>query len=80
MIGNHAVFYQRPFDELIDLACSKSHVPGGGSIAAMTAVLGASMSAMVANLSLNKKGSEHIASEMEDHLLKLKKEIGRAHV
>jgi formiminotetrahydrofolate cyclodeaminase len=68
-------FYQRPFSEIIDLACSRSHVPGGGSVSAMSAVLGASMSMMVANLTLNKSGYETMESEVKDIMEKLEEGI-----
>ncbi|MDR2459286.1 MAG: cyclodeaminase/cyclohydrolase family protein [Deltaproteobacteria bacterium] len=58
-------FYNEPFSNLIELACSRSHVPGGGSISAMSAILGASMTAMVANLTLNKKGYEDTYIEVQ---------------
>jgi formiminotetrahydrofolate cyclodeaminase len=57
--------YEKPFSELIELACSKSHVPGGGSVTAMSGALGASMGAMVANLTLGKKGYEERESEVK---------------
>lgn len=40
--------------------------PGGGSIAALAAALGASLAAMVANLSFAKKGLEEHQGEMEE--------------
>ncbi|MDR2461586.1 MAG: cyclodeaminase/cyclohydrolase family protein [Deltaproteobacteria bacterium] len=57
--------YAKPFTEILELACSKSHVPGGGSVTAMSGALGASMGAMVANLTLNKKGYEDVYGEVE---------------
>ena len=39
-------------------ACSSSHTPGGGNVSAVVGTLGGSMIAMVANLTLGKKGYE----------------------
>jgi formiminotetrahydrofolate cyclodeaminase len=57
--------YDKRFSEIIELASSKSHVPGGGSVTAMSATLGASMGAMVANLTLGKKGYESHTTEVK---------------
>jgi formiminotetrahydrofolate cyclodeaminase len=73
-------FYNKPFSEVLDLACSRSHVPGGGSVSAMSATLGASMGAMVANFTLGKKGYEQSFGEAEKLLAIFKdgiKEIKR---
>lgn len=43
---------------------SSSPVPGGGSIAALSASSAASLSAMVANLTIGKKGYEDVQEEM----------------
>ena len=68
-----ASFYDRPFSELISLAASKSPVPGGGSVSAMAAVLGASMAEMVANLTLGKEGYDERRGEVEDLLSRVRK-------
>jgi formiminotetrahydrofolate cyclodeaminase len=57
-------FYDSTFSSLLELACSSNHIPGGGSVSAMSAALGASMSVMVANLTLNKKGYENVSEEI----------------
>ncbi len=44
---------------------SKSPVPGGGSVAALSAALAASLAEMVANLSVGRKGFENSQAEME---------------
>jgi formiminotetrahydrofolate cyclodeaminase len=56
--------YNESFSRILELACSKSHVPGGGSVSAMSATLGASMGAMVANLTIDKKGYENAREEV----------------
>jgi formiminotetrahydrofolate cyclodeaminase len=58
MNTNYEVFYNKPLTEILNLASSKSHVPGGGSVSAISATLGSSMGAMVANLTINKPGYE----------------------
>lgn len=44
---------------------SSSPVPGGGSVAALSAGLAAALTAMVANLTIGKKGYEGLEEEME---------------
>ena len=57
-------------------------VPGGGSIAALNAAISASLSEMVANLTIGKKGYEAVEKEMtkevkriENRVIKKEKEI-----
>ncbi|MDR2405997.1 MAG: cyclodeaminase/cyclohydrolase family protein [Deltaproteobacteria bacterium] len=64
MNTNYEVFYNKPLTEILDLASSKSHVPGGGSVSAISATLGSSMGAMVANLTIGKPGYEDRAPEV----------------
>ena len=45
---------------------SKSPVPGGGSIAALSAAIAAALSEMVAHLTIGKKGYEVLEEEMHD--------------
>jgi formiminotetrahydrofolate cyclodeaminase len=63
-MSDYQEFYNKPFAKLLELACSKSHIPGGGSVTAMSVALGVSMGAMVANITLNKKGYEHTYEEV----------------
>ncbi|MCB2227477.1 MAG: cyclodeaminase/cyclohydrolase family protein [Desulfarculaceae bacterium] len=52
--------YEMTLNDFIEIAASKSHTPGGGNVSAVVATLGASMVAMVGNLTLsNKKYEEH---------------------
>ncbi|WP_205664656.1 cyclodeaminase/cyclohydrolase family protein [Ammonifex thiophilus] len=46
-------------------AASSSPTPGGGSVAALTGALAASMAAMVANLTLGKEKFREVAPDME---------------
>ena len=47
-----------------------SPTPGGGSTAALCAALSAALSAMVANLTVGKKGYEEVSGEMKEAALK----------
>jgi len=46
-----------------DELSTESPAPGGGSVAALCAAMSASLSAMVANLTINKKGYENVCVE-----------------
>lgn len=52
---------------------SKSAVPGGGSIAAMSAASAAALTEMVANLTVGKKNYEEVEDEMKGIVEKAKK-------
>jgi len=64
--------------KLVDMTCvalanetaSESMAPGGGSISAYVGSLGASLSAMVANLSANKRGWEERIEEFSEQAVK----------
>ncbi len=45
-----------PLKDFVNVTASESPAPGGGSVAAFAAALGASLGTMVANLSAHKKG------------------------
>ena len=51
--------------EYLEKAAAGSAVPGGGSVAALNAALAASLTEMVANLTLGKKGYEAVEEEMK---------------
>lgn len=51
--------------EFLAKTASHSPVPGGGSVAALCASLAASLTEMVANLTIGKKGYESIEQEMK---------------
>jgi glutamate formiminotransferase/formiminotetrahydrofolate cyclodeaminase len=50
----------------VDEVASESPAPGGGSVAALSGALGAALQAMVANLTVGKKGYEAAFDEMRD--------------
>lgn len=58
--------YEMKFDDFIEIAASKSHTPGGGNVSAAVATLGASMVAMVGNLTFSNKNyaDHHEASKV----------------
>ncbi len=50
----------------LDETASKAPVPGGGSIAAMSAATAAALTEMVANLTIGKKGYDDVQEEMAE--------------
>ncbi len=52
----------------LDRAASRSPAPGGGSVAALSGALGASMASMVANFTVGKKGYEDVQEEIKSIL------------
>ena len=53
-------------DRFLAKTASNSPVPGGGSIAALSAAIAASLSEMVAHLTIGKKGYEALEEEMQE--------------
>jgi formiminotetrahydrofolate cyclodeaminase len=52
--------------EFLEKTASHSPVPGGGSIAALSGAIAASLSEMVAHLTIGKKGYEALEEEMQE--------------
>jgi formiminotetrahydrofolate cyclodeaminase len=52
--------------EFLDKLASNEPVPGGGSVAALTGGIAASLAAMVANLTVGKKNYVEVSEEMEE--------------
>ena len=52
--------------EYLERAAEGTAVPGGGSVAALNASLAAGLTAMVAHLTIGKKGYEAVEEEMKD--------------
>ena len=51
--------------DFLEQTASGTPVPGGGSVSALSAALGAGLAEMVANLTVGKKGYEGVADEMQ---------------
>lgn len=56
---------ERSINNFIKEACSNNATPGGGSVAALLASLSASLAAMSANLTIDKKGYENVQDEIK---------------
>jgi formiminotetrahydrofolate cyclodeaminase len=52
--------------DFLEQTASGTPVPGGGSVSALSAALGAGLAEMVANLTVGKKGYEAVEGEMQD--------------
>ncbi len=64
------MYAERPLRFFLDKLCSNSPEPGGGSASALTGSIAASLSGMLAALTVNKKGYEKVKPEMERNLKK----------
>ncbi|MDZ7384595.1 MAG: glutamate formimidoyltransferase [candidate division KSB1 bacterium] len=56
--------------DFVDELSTDSPAPGGGSVAALAGALAAGLAAMVANLTVGKKGYEGVASQLKDVAIK----------
>ena len=61
-------FFQKSMRDILDLAASAAPAPGGGSVAALLACLGLSMTAMVGNLTLGKKKYQAVQTEVRENI------------
>ena len=59
--------------EFVESVATKEPIPGGGSVAALVGALGASLSAMVARLTVGKKKYIAVAAEMEKNIAEITK-------
>ncbi len=57
-------------DAFVDEVASESPAPGGGSVAALAGAMGAALAAMVANLTVGKKGYEAVFGSMSELAVK----------
>jgi formiminotetrahydrofolate cyclodeaminase len=64
------MYAEKPLRFFLDKLCSSSPEPGGGSASALTGSIAASLSGMLAALTVNKKGYEDVWPEMEEILQK----------
>ncbi len=67
------MYAEKPLRFFLDKLCSDSPEPGGGSASALVGATAASLSGMLAALTINKKGYEHVKQEMEEHFALAKK-------
>lgn len=63
--GKGTKLVDRTVVDFVDECSMDSPAPGGGSVAALCAGLGAALAAMVANLTVGKKGYESVSEEMK---------------
>lgn len=63
-------FKQHTLQQYLEVLSQKTPVPGGGSAAALTAALGASLLSMVTNYSLGRGASAKIEEKLKDSLRK----------
>jgi formiminotetrahydrofolate cyclodeaminase len=62
------MYVDQPLRNFLDKLCSKSPEPGGGSASALAGALAASLSGMLASLTIDKKGYEDVQNEMKEIL------------
>lgn len=58
-------FAEKSLQSFLDEVASAEPAPGGGSVAALSGALGASLVAMVCRLTIGKKGYEAVSDEMQ---------------
>lgn len=63
--------HQMPTDQFCELTASNAPAPGGGSVSALCGALAASLSAMVGNLTLGRKGHEAVEETMHQSICDL---------
>jgi len=61
---NFIMLAELTIKEFLEKIASNSPAPGGGSVAALSAALAASLTEMVAKLTIGKKGYEAVEDEM----------------
>ena len=61
-----AAFVGMKLSDFVDEVSRESPAPGGGSVAALSGALGASLASMVANLTANKRGSEDVDTVLNE--------------
>jgi len=73
------MFEEQKLSEFLNVLSSNAPTPGGGSASALSGTVGASLVAMVANLTIGKKKYADVEAEMKEVLLKaigLRDEMG----
>lgn len=61
----------QPLQQFLDALASGEPVPGGGSVAALSGALAASLLAMVCRLTVGKKGYESVSGDMQNILARV---------
>jgi methenyltetrahydrofolate cyclohydrolase len=61
-----AKFGEMTIKQFLDVTASSAPVPGGGSVAALSASISASLIEMVAGLTIGRKGFEEVEEQMKD--------------
>ena len=74
-ISENPLFPNMKINEFINSISRPTPTPGGGSVAALGGAIGASLSAMVANLSIAKKGLEKHINYNNDRAMKCQENI-----
>lgn len=62
------MFSEQTLSDFLDVLASKAPTPGGGSVSALSGSIGASLVAMVANLTIGKKKYADVEDEMKEVL------------
>ena len=62
-----------PVDEFCEVTASNTPAPGGGSISALCGALAASLSTMVAKLTIGRKGYETVEADMQAAIAELER-------
>ena len=62
-----------PVDEFCEVTASDTPAPGGGSISALCGALAASLSTMVAKLTIGRKGYETVEADMQAAIVELER-------
>ena len=62
-----------PVDEFCEVTASDTPAPGGGSVSALCGALAASLSTMVAKLTIGRKGYETVEADMQAAIVELER-------
>ncbi|MBR5458504.1 MAG: cyclodeaminase/cyclohydrolase family protein [Burkholderiaceae bacterium] len=62
-----------PVDEFCEVTASNTPAPGGGSVSALCGALAASLSTMVAKLTIGRKGYETVEADMQAAIIELER-------
>lgn len=71
------MFIEKSLQEYVANVASGDPTPGGGSVSALSASLGAALTSMVKNLTVGKKAYEELGDEIKSEFMKNAEEIDR---